>query len=97
MSDADNKGKDNVKMYDNQHYDMEVDLGGDDDKDDSQEGKLEKVQQFNRPENDDEEANYQDVNYAPQQQKALPKFDISKFQELQTSPEIKDLLTIMQR
>ena len=40
--------------------------------------------------------NYQEVKMQSTL-KPLPKFDSSKFQEIQTTPEAKELLTIMQK
>ena len=46
---------------------------------------------------DYEEAQYQEVKVSPPVIKPLPKFDISKFQDLAKTPEQKELLSIMQR
>ena len=83
MTDKEN----NVQFYSNQPYDMEMKLDNSEDsgsKDDS-EGKMEKVpnQKFDQDEDDEV--------------KPLPKFDISQFQRLQTTPELQELFSIMQR
>ena len=50
----------------------------------------------NAQEEDEDQPNYQEVK-VESTIKPLPKFDISKFQEIQTTPEAKELLTIMQK
>ena len=50
----------------------------------------------NQVEEEDEPA-YQEVKVSPPVIKALPKFDITKFQDLAKTPEQKELLSIMQR
>jgi hypothetical protein len=96
MSDKDGK----VQFYSNQPYDMEMKLDGSEDsasKDDS-EGKMEKVNNQKYEQEDDyaDPQAYQEARLA-QAVKPLPKFDISQFQSLQTTPELKDLFATMQR
>ena len=97
MSDKEN----NVQFYSNQPYDMEMKLDNSEDsasKDDS-EGKMEKVpnQKFDQDEDDDiKQQAYQEMKLT-QEVKPLPKFDISQFQRLQTTPELQELFSIMQR
>ena len=50
----------------------------------------------NNQEEEEDQPNYQEVKVQPTV-KPLPKFDLSKFQEIQTTPEAKELLSIMQR
>ena len=96
MSDKEVK----VQFYSNQPYDMEMKLDGSEDsasKDDS-EGKMEKVNNQKYEQEDDyaDPQAYQEARLT-QAVKPLPKFDISQFQSLQTTPELKDLFATMQR
>ena len=95
---ADDEGKKNdLQYYSNQPYDMEVKLSDNEDeekddiKQDINDKPLDKAQ-----EEDEDQPNYQEVK-VESTIKPLPKFDISKFQEIQTTPEAKELLTIMQK
>ena len=74
---ADEEGnKGDLKYFQNQPYDMEVDLNNEDEQ--------------------QEEQNYQEAS-SPIQVKELPKFDLSKFEDLPASAEAKELLSIMKK
>ena len=95
MADDENKQGD-LKFYQNQPYDMEVDLNNDEG-----EGEAENVNTKKKPEKENEddlqdEQNYQELG-APAQIKELPKFDLSKFDDLPASAEAKELLSIMKK
>ena len=95
---ADDEGKKNdLQYYSNQPYDMEVKLSDneDEEKDDIKQDINDKPLD-NAQEEDEDQPNYQEVK-VQSTIKPLPKFDISKFQEIQTTPEAKELLTIMQK
>ena len=95
---ADDEGKKNdLQYYSNQPYDMEVKLSDneDEEKDDIKQDINDKPLD-NAQEEDEDQTNYQEVK-VESTIKPLPKFDISKFQEIQTTPEAKELLTIMQK
>ena len=95
---ADEEGKKNeLQFYSNQPYDMEVKLSDneDEEKDDIKQDINDKPLD-NAQEEDEDQPNYQEVK-VQSTIKPLPKFDISKFQEIQTTPEAKELLTIMQK
>ena len=95
---ADDEGKKNdLQYYSNQPYDMEVKLSDneDEEKDDIKRDINDKPLD-NAQEEDEDQPNYQEVK-VESTIKPLPKFDISKFQEIQTTPEAKELLTIMQK
>ena len=95
---ADEEGKKNdLQYYSNQPYDMEVKLSDneDEEKDDIKQDINDKPLD-NAQEEDEDQPNYQEVK-VESTIKPLPKFDISKFQEIQTTPEAKELLTIMQK
>ena len=96
---ADDEGKQgDLKYYQNQPYDMEVDLNNEEDADENeinQEGKKSKKEENLEDQQDQEDAGYQEV--VPPKLKDLPKFDLSKFDELPASPEAKELLTIMKK
>ncbi len=95
---ADDEGKKNdLQYYSNQPYDMEVKLSDneDEEKDDIKQDINDKPLD-NAQEEDEDQPNYQEVK-VESTIKPLPKFDISKFQEIQTTPEAKELLTIMQK
>ena len=95
---ADDEGKKNdLQYYSNQPYDMEVKLSDneDEEKDDIKQEINDKPLD-NAQEEDEDQPNYQEVK-VESTIKPLPKFDISKFQEIQTTPEAKELLTIMQK
>ena len=97
MAEDDNKQGD-LKFYQNQPYDMEVDLNNEEDADENeinQEGKKSKKEENLEDQQDQEDAGYQEV--VPPKLKDLPKFDLSKFDELPASPEAKELLTIMKK
>ena len=93
---ADDK-KNDLQFYSNQPYDMEVKLSDneDEEKDDIKQDINDKPLD-NAQEEDEDQPNYQEVK-VESTIKPLPKFDISKFQEIQTTPEAKELLTIMQK
>jgi hypothetical protein len=85
-----------MKFYQNQPYDMEVDLNNDDEGEENDHAPSQK--KSSKKENLDdqqEEANYQEI--AAPQVKELPKFDISKFEDIPASAEAKELLSIMKK
>jgi hypothetical protein len=93
---ADDEGKGDLKYYQNQPYDMEVDLNNDDEGEENDHAPSQK--KSSKKENLDdqqEEANYQEI--AAPQVKELPKFDISKFEDIPASAEAKELLSIMKK
>ena len=96
---AEDEGKQgDLKFYQNQPYDMEVDLNNEEDADENeinQEGKKSKKEENLEDQQDQEDAGYQEV--VPPKLKDLPKFDLSKFDELPASAEAKELLTIMKK
>ena len=95
---ADDEGKQgDLKYYQNQPYDMEVDLNNDEDGD---ENEIEQNAKKAKKENLDEQQEQDEANYneiAVPKVKDLPKFDLSKFDDLPASPEAKELLTIMKK
>jgi hypothetical protein len=96
---AEGEGKqDDLKYYKNQPYDMEVDLNNDEDVEENDEvnnqKKAPKKETSEEPQ-EPEEQNYQEVSVP--QVKELPKFDISKFDDIPASAEAKELLTIMKK
>ena len=96
MADDDGK-KGDLKYYENQPYDMEVDLNNDEEEGgDNSNNKKKQKKNYNEEEQPEEEANYQELS-SPPQIKELPKFDLSKFDELPSSPEAKELLSIMKK
>ena len=95
MADDENKQGD-LKYYQNQPYDMEVDLNNDEDGEENEHAQNPK--KSSKKENLDDqqdEANYQEVTVP--QIKELPKFDLSKFEDLPASAEAKELLSIMKK
>ena len=96
---ADDEGKQgDLKYYQNQPYDMEVDLNNDEDGEENEptQNKKKASKKDNLDEQQDrEEANYQEI--AAPQIKELPKFDLSKFEEIPASAEAKELLLIMKK
>ena len=94
MADDENKG--DLKYYQNQPYDMEVDLNNDEDEAENVNTKKKAPKKENDDEDQQEEQNYQEI-ISPPQIKELPKFDLSKFEDIPASPEAKELLTIMKR
>ena len=97
MADDDGKQGD-LKYYQNQPYDMEVDLNNDEEVDENeinQNQKKAKKEEDLDDQQDQEDANYQEV--APPKLKELPKFDLSKFEDLPASAEAKELLSIMKK
>ena len=96
---AENNGKQgDLKYYQNQPYDMEVDLNNDEEEGDENEMNLkkEKKEENLEDQQEQEDANYQEEVAVPKV-KDLPKFDISKFDDLPASPEAKELLSIMKK
>ena len=94
---ADEEGKQgDLKYYQNQPYDMEVDLNNDDEGEDNEN----QIPKKSKKDNSDEQQEQEDVNYnevpAPKI-KELPKFDLSKFEDLPASAEAKELLAIMKK
>ena len=96
---VDNEGKQgDLKYYQNQPYDMEVDLNNDEDgteNDHIPQQKKSSSKKENVEQQEQEEGNYQEIT-APVV-KELPRFDISKFEEIETSAEAKELLSIMKK
>ena len=93
MAEEENNQGD-MKYYQNQPYDMEVDLNNDrEDEGDN----INDKKKANKEVEDDpqDEQNFQEV--ASPQIKELPKFDISKFEDLPASAEAKELLSIMKK
>ena len=90
--DENNQG--DMKYYKNQPYDMEVELNneGDDEGDNINEKK-----KSNKEVEDgaQEIPMFQDVDHP--KIKELPKFDLSKFEDLPASAEAKELLSIMKK
>ena len=95
---AENEGKQgDLKYYQNQPYDMEVDLNNEEDAD---ENEINENQKKSKKEENDEQQEQNDANYqevSVPKVKELPKFDISKFDDLPVSAEAKELLTIMKK
>ena len=94
MADDDGKQGD-LKYYQNQPYDMEVDLNNEDDEEENTNEKKKKVKK-DVEDDQQEEQKYQEVA-SPSQVKELPKFDLSKFEDLPASAEAKELLSIMKK
>ena len=90
--DENNQG--DMKYYQNQPYDMEVDLNNDGD----DEGDIINVKKKSNKEVED---GRQEIPLFPDadnpQIKELPKFDLSKFEDLPASAEAKELLSIMKK
>ena len=97
MAEDDGKQGD-LKYYQNQPYDMEVDLNNDEEEGDENEmnPKKEKKEENLEDQQEQEDANYQEEVAVPKV-KDLPKFDISKFDDLPASPDAKELLSIMKK
>jgi hypothetical protein len=96
---ADDEGKQgDLKYYQNQPYDMEVDLNNDEDGEENEhthnQKKSSKKDNLDEQQ-EQEEANYQEI--AAPQVKELPKFDLSKFEDIPASAEAKELLSIMKK
>ena len=95
---ADDEGKQgDLKYYQNQPYDMEVDLNNEEDADENEinENQKKSKKEENDEQQEQDDANYQEVSVP--KVKELPKFDISKFDDLPVSAEAKELLTIMKK
>jgi hypothetical protein len=93
---ADDEGKGDLKYYQNQPYDMEVDLNNDEEGDENEHAtNQKKSSKKDNLDEQQEEPNYQEI--AAPQIKELPKFDISKFEDIPSSPEAKELLSIMKK
>ena len=95
---ADDEGKQgDLKYYQNQPYDMEVDLNNDEEGDENEnEQKPKKNQNENLDDQQEQdEANYNEI--AVPKVKDLPKFDLSKFDDIPASAEAKELLAIMKK
>jgi len=93
MADDDGKQGD-LKYYQNQPYDMEVDLNNDDEEEENTNTKK-KQKKVESEDIQQDEQNYQEV--ASPVIKELPKFDLSKFEDLPASAEAKELLSIMKK
>ena len=89
-----NKG--DLKYFQNQPYDMEVDLNNEDDEVENSNTKKKQPKNENNEDEQQEEQNYQEAS-SPIQVKELPKFDLSKFEDLPASAEAKELLSIMKK
>ena len=96
MAEDDSKHGD-LKYYQNQPYDMEVDLNNEEDADENEinENQKKSKKEENDEQQEQDDANYQEVSVP--KVKELPKFDISKFDDLPVSAEAKELLTIMKK
>ena len=97
MADDDGKQGD-LKYYQNQPYDMEVDLNNDEEGDENeieQNTKKDNLNDQQEPEQDQDDANYNEVSVP--KVKDLPKFDLSKFDDIPASAEAKELLAIMKK
>ena len=94
MADDEDKQGD-LKYYQNQPYDLEVDLNNDDDEGENNNTKKKSSKKDNE-DDQQEEQNYQEIS-PPIQVKELPKFDLSKFDDLPASAEAKELLSIMKK
>jgi hypothetical protein len=95
---AEDEGKQgDLKYYQNQPYDMEVDLNNEEDADENEinENQKKSKKEENDEQQEQDDANYQEVSVP--KVKELPKFDISKFDDLPVSAEAKELLTIMKK
>ena len=95
---AEDEGKQgDLKYYQNQPYDMEVDLNNEEDADENEinENQKKSKKEENDEQQEQDDANYQEVSVP--KIKELPKFDISKFDDLPVSAEAKELLTIMKK
>ena len=97
MSEEKDEKQGDLKYYQNQPYDMEVDLNDEEgeENDNAQSKKKSSKKEALEDQQDQEEPNYQEI-VAPQI-KELPKFDLSKFEELPASAEAKELLSIMKK
>ena len=75
---------------------MEVDLNNDEEGEENthNQKKASKKEDLDEPQEQDE-ANYQEI--AAPRIKELPKFDLSKFEDIPVSQEAKELLSIMKR
>ena len=95
---AEDEGKQgDLKYYQNQPYDMEVDLNNEEDADENEinENQKKSKKEENDEQQEQDDANYQEVSVP--KVKELPKFDISKFDDLPVSAEAKELLAIMKK
>ena len=99
MAEEDEGKQGDFKFYQNQPYDMEVDLNNEEDGEENDvnlnQKKAKKEEDNIEDQQDQDEANYQEV--APPKIKDLPKFDLSKFDSLPASAEAKELLSIMKK
>ena len=85
---AEDEGKQgDLKYYQNQPYDMEVDLNNEEDADENEinENQKKPKKEENDEQQEQDDANYQEVSVP--KVKELPKFDISKFDDLPVSAE----------
>ena len=97
MSEEKDEKQGDLKYYQNQPYDMEVDLNDEEgeENDNAQSKKKSSKKEASEDQQDQEEPNYQEI--AAPQIKELPKFDLSKFDDLPASAEAKELLSIMKK
>ena len=87
-----------LKYYQNQPYDMEIDLNNDEEGKENEptQSKKKSAKKDNLDDQQDrEEGNYQEI--ATPLIKELPKFDLSKFEDIPVSKEVKELLLIMKK
>ena len=92
MADDDNNQGD-MKYHQNQPYDMEIDLNNDGD---DEENNTNEKKELNKEVEDD---HHKGIDYELDniQVKKLPRFDLSKFNDLPVSAEAKELLSIMKK
>ena len=94
--DEGNDGKQgDLKYYTNQPYDLEVDINHEEEE--PVEANTKQAHKAMVADEAQDEQNYQEIASSAPQIKELPKFDLSKFEDLPASPEAKELLTIMKR
>lgn len=91
---AEEDGNNDMEYFSNQPYDMEVKISQDENEEKDIEEKKDNIDMNQQEE--DGEPKYEEAKIQ-QTVKPLPKFDISKFDEIKASPEAKELLTIMKR
>lgn len=91
---ADDGKQGDMHYYQNQPYDLEVDINQEEDEGEDV-GKREEGRADVGAQQDDQA--YQEVIATPPVVKALPRFDMNKFEEIDTSVEAKELLSIMKK
>lgn len=96
---ADGKDNEQLKYFNNQPFDMEMKISHDEDDEERDiEEKEDKIGMGKglSPDDEDAEPKYTEAKIQ-QTAKPLPKFDISKFEDIKASPEAKELLSLMKR